>query len=224
MLKVGDKAPDFRLIGTSGHAVTLKELRGRKVVLYFYPRDDTPGCTREACAFRDSMARLRRAGVDVLGVSKDSLASHERFRTKYELPFELLSDPDSSVATAYGAYGTKTMYGKKVQGTIRSTFLIDEKGRVAVVWSPVKVDGHVDQVLEALGAGAPTATGAAARKKVAKKTVRKKAAKKAGTRKRSTRKAVARATSKAGARKKAPARKKAATRRKAAARRPARKA
>jgi peroxiredoxin Q/BCP len=153
MLKTGDKAPSFKLASTTGGEVSSSELKGRKFVLYFYPKDDTPGCTREACDFRDNLARLRREGVEVLGVSKDSIASHGKFRTKYDLPFDLLSDEDNAVARAYGAYGEKSMYGKKVLGTIRSTYLIDENGRVDAVWSPVKVDGHVERVLERLRGG-----------------------------------------------------------------------
>lgn len=154
MLKPGDKAPSFKLKTTGGGEISSPDLKGRKFVLYFYPKDDTPGCTREACDFRDNLARLRKEGVEVLGVSKDSLASHEKFREKYALPFDLLSDEGNTVARAYGAYGEKTMYGKKVLGTIRSTYLIDENGRVDAVWSPVKVDGHVDRVLEHLRGGA----------------------------------------------------------------------
>ena len=165
MLKPGDKAPSFKLASTAGGKVSSSELKGRKFVLYFYPKDDTPGCTREACDFRDNLARLRREGVEVLGVSKDSIASHGKFRTKYDLPFDLLSDEDNAVARAYGAYGEKNMYGKKVLGTIRSTYLIDENGRVDAVWSPVKVDGHVERVLERLRGGED----GPARKKASKK-------------------------------------------------------
>lgn len=168
MLKPGDRAPSFKLASTGGGEVSSSDLKGRKFVLYFYPKDDTPGCTREACDFRDNLARLRREGVTVLGVSRDSIASHGRFRSKYQLPFDLLSDEDNAVARAYGAYGEKTMYGKKVLGTIRSTYLIDENGRVDRVWSPVKVDGHVARVLEHLrGGGEPSA--APARKRASKK-------------------------------------------------------
>lgn len=166
MLKPGDKAPSFKLASTGGGEVSSSDLKGRKFVLYFYPKDDTPGCTREACDFRDNLSRLRKEGVEVLGVSKDSLASHGRFRTKYDLPFDLLSDEDNALARAYGAYGEKSMYGKKILGTIRSTYLIDENGRVDAVWSMVKVDGHVDRVLEHLrGAGASPAPKKASKKK-----------------------------------------------------------
>jgi peroxiredoxin Q/BCP len=150
MLKAGDKAPAFELPSTGGGTVSSASLKGRKYVLYFYPKDDTPGCTREACDFRDNLRRLKKAGVEVLGVSKDSLASHGKFREKYRLPFDLLSDEDNSVARAYGAHGEKILYGKKTVGTIRSTYLIDEEGRVAAVWPKVKVDGQVDRILEHL--------------------------------------------------------------------------
>jgi peroxiredoxin Q/BCP len=176
MLKPGDPAPDFELPTTAGAETALKDLRGRKVVLYFYPKDQTPGCTTEACDFRDNSSRIRLAGAEVLGVSKDSLGSHERFREKYDLPFDLLSDPDNSVATAYGAFGEKTMYGKKVMGTIRSTFLIDENGLIEAVWSPVRVKGHVDQVLAALQGESTTPTKTAPARKVAKKKARTKSA------------------------------------------------
>jgi peroxiredoxin Q/BCP len=149
-LTVGTKAPDFKLPSTEGKTVSLKELKGKKVVLYFYPKDDTPGCTREACDFRDNLARVKSEGALVYGVSKDTIASHDKFREKYELPFPLLSDDGNEVAKEYEAFGEKNMYGKKVQGTIRSTYLIGEDGKIAAVWSPVKVDGHVDNVLAAL--------------------------------------------------------------------------
>lgn len=153
MLKPGDRAPQFRLPSTHGHDIALTDFAGQKVLLYFYPKDDTPGCTQEACDFRDHHTDLSDAGVVVLGVSKDSLASHERFQAKHSLPFTLLSDSDNDVATNYGAYGEKNMYGRKVMGTIRSTFLIDEQGNIEQVWSPVRVKGHVDAVRSALGMG-----------------------------------------------------------------------
>jgi peroxiredoxin Q/BCP len=146
-LAPGTKAPDFTLPSTEGGESSLADLRGERVLLYFYPRDMTPGCTQEACDFRD---HYKKMGVRVLGVSKDSLASHEKFRAKEKLPFPLLSDRDNAVAKQYGAFGDKMMYGKKVTGTIRSTFLIDEQGNIAALWSPVKVKGHVDQVIEAI--------------------------------------------------------------------------
>jgi thioredoxin-dependent peroxiredoxin len=157
-LTAGVLAPDFELESTDG-TVSLSGLRGSRVVLYFYPKDDTPGCTREACSFRDSMSRLQGHGATILGVSKDSMDSHHRFREKYGLPFALASDPENAVAKSYGAFGTKKMYGKEVTGTIRSTFLIDPHGYIERVWSPVKVDGHVDQILAALDETASSKSG-----------------------------------------------------------------
>jgi peroxiredoxin Q/BCP len=156
MLSEGDKAPAFALESDSGAKVTLKEALAshEAVVLYFYPKDSTPGCTREAQGFAEAKRKLAAAGAAVLGVSKDSIKSHCGFRDKYALNFPLLSDPDLSVHKAYGAYGEKTMYGKKVEGTIRSTFLIGADGKIARAWRNVKVDGHVDQVIDALGGGA----------------------------------------------------------------------
>ena len=148
MIEEGKKAPDFKLESSEGGKVSLKDLRGKTVVLYFYPKDDTPGCTREACAFRDSQAALRKKGVVVLGVSGDSVASHEKFRDKYKLNFPLLSDPDKAVARKYGAWGEKVLYGKKTVGMIRSTFVIDAEGVVRKVFPRVKVDGHAEKVLE----------------------------------------------------------------------------
>ena len=152
LIEEGKKAPDFKLASSAGGEVSLKDLRGKIVVVYFYPKDDTPGCTREACAFRDSQAALKRRGVVVLGISGDSLASHEKFRDKYDLNFPLLSDPDKAVAKKYGAWGEKVMYGKKTVGMIRSTFVIDGAGVVRKVFPRVKVDGHAEQVLEAVKA------------------------------------------------------------------------
>ena len=146
----GAPAPDFSLRDHAGKSVSLKDFRGKKVVLYFYPRDDTPGCTREACGFRDNLARVTAKGAVVLGISRDDAESHVKFRAKYDLPFTLLSDESKAVHLAYGAWGKKVLYGKESVGVIRSTILIDEKGKVARVWSPVKVDGHVDEVLAAL--------------------------------------------------------------------------
>jgi peroxiredoxin Q/BCP len=152
VIQAGESAPDFELPSSEGGSVKLSKLRGQKVVLYFYPKDDTPGCTKEACAFRDARARLTRAGALVLGVSPDSADSHARFRDKLELNFPLLADPDKNLAKAYGAFGEKVLYGKKVVGLIRSTFLIDEKGVVRKVFGRVRVDGHDEQVLAALSA------------------------------------------------------------------------
>ncbi len=150
MVSEGDPAPDFRLPADDGRTYSLKDFRGKKVVLYFYPKDDTPGCTREACSFRDSLARVASKRAVVLGVSKDDLDSHARFRKKYELTFPLLSDTDGKVLNAYGVWKEKSAYGKTFMGVERTTFIIDEKGRIAKVFLRVKVDGHVDEVLEAL--------------------------------------------------------------------------
>jgi peroxiredoxin Q/BCP len=149
VIKEGQKAPEFTLSSSEGTKISLKELRGKTVVLYFYPKDDTPGCTKEACAFRDGHAQLKKKAV-LLGVSPDSVESHERFRDKFKLPFPLLADTDKTVATKYGAFGEKMMYGKKVVGMIRSTFVIDGEGVVRKVFPRVRVDGHADKVLEAV--------------------------------------------------------------------------
>ena len=146
----GKKAPAFTLPGDDGDKHKLSDHKGQWVVLYFYPKDNTPGCTTEACDFRDNLARLQAAGAVVYGVSKDSLESHERFRDKHELNFVLLSDPELKVHEKYGAHGEKKMYGKTTMGVIRSTFLIDEAGKVAKAWRKVRTKGHVDKVLEEL--------------------------------------------------------------------------
>ncbi len=150
MVKEGKAAPKFTLPSSEGGEVSLEDLKGKTVVLYFYPKDDTPGCTRQACAFRDSQAAIKKKGAVVLGVSGDSLAAHEKFKAKYKLNFPLLSDPDKAVAKKYGAWGEKVMYGKKVTGMIRSTFVIDKEGIVSKVFPRVRVDGHAEKVLEAL--------------------------------------------------------------------------
>lgn len=151
-IEAGEKAPAFTLTADDGKKVRLSDLKGGPVVVYFYPRDDTPGCTREACAFRDQKAGLKKLGATVLGISTDSTASHEKFRDKYKLNFPLLSDPEHAVAEKYGAWREKNMYGKKSMGIQRSTFLIDADGKVAKVWKAVKVDGHDEQVVAALKA------------------------------------------------------------------------
>lgn len=151
MLEIGQPAPDFSLVADDGQVVTLSSLRGRPVVVYFYPRDDTPGCTVEACDFRDRQADWAApAGAVVLGISGDSTAAHQRFKKKYGLNFPLLTDADKSVMQAYGAYGKKVMYGKEILGIIRSTFLIDARGNLARAWPKVSVKGHADAVLAAV--------------------------------------------------------------------------
>ncbi len=152
MIEAGSQAPDFELDSSQGGRVSLKGLKGKTLVLYFYPRDMTPGCTRQACAFRDARAQFKKRGAVVLGVSPDSVASHQKFEAAHKLDFPLLSDPDKAVAKKYGAFGEKLMYGKKVQGMIRSTFVIDVAGMVRKVFPRVRVDGHEAQVLEALDA------------------------------------------------------------------------
>jgi thioredoxin-dependent peroxiredoxin len=149
-IKEGAKAPAFTLESAEGDKVSLADFKGRKVVLYFYPKDDTPGCTLEAQAFRDALPRFKRKKAVVLGVSKDTTASHCRFRDKYGLNFPLLSDPDGKVIQAYGAWGEKNMYGKKSMGIIRTTVVIDADGKVARVYPKVKVTGHAEEVLDAL--------------------------------------------------------------------------
>lgn len=146
----GTKAPDFTLVADDGSKIKLSALKGKPVVLYFYPRDDTPGCTREACAFRDRKRDLEKLGAVVLGVSPDDQKSHGKFRDKFELNFPLLCDTDHKVAEKYGAWREKNMYGKISLGIQRSTFLIDAEGKLAKVWKKVSVDGHDEQVLEAL--------------------------------------------------------------------------
>lgn len=147
MLEPGDKAPDFTAETDGGESVSLKDFRGKKVVLYFYPKDNTPGCTTEACDFRDHAKELDDRNAVVLGVSPDSVKSHDKFKAKFELPFPLVSDPDHAIAEAYGVWQEKSMYGKKYMGIVRSTFLIDEKGKISDVWEKVKVKGHVADVL-----------------------------------------------------------------------------
>lgn len=149
-LTVGDKAPEFALPNEAGETVKLKDFKGRQVVLYFYPKDDTPGCTKEACSFRDFLEPIKKAGAVVLGVSLDGGESHQKFIAKYRLPFPLLSDEDATVSKAYGVYKQKNMYGKKFWGIERSTFVIDPAGRVKAIFRKVKVDGHVNEVLAAL--------------------------------------------------------------------------
>ena len=153
-LKPGDKAPEFTATTGEGGTVSLSDFRGKYVVLYFYPRDDTPGCTKEACAFRDEFGALKRQGAVVLGVSKDSAKAHAKFAAKYKLPFTLLADEEKQIAQAYGAWGQKSFLGRNYMGMHRVTFLIDPAGRVARVWPKVKPAEHAREVLEALSSAA----------------------------------------------------------------------
>jgi len=148
--KVGDMAPDFLLPSTRRKDVSLKEFRGKEVILYFYPKDDTPGCTKEACSFRDAWAQLKRRKVAVLGVSVDDEKSHKKFAEKFSLPFTLLADPEKTIVRDYGVWGQKSMYGRKYMGTHRVTYLIDEKGTIAAVWPKVKPEGHAEEILKML--------------------------------------------------------------------------
>ncbi|GIW12997.1 MAG: peroxiredoxin [Tepidiforma sp.] len=154
MLEPGTPAPPFSLPDQDGKTVSLGDFRGKWVVLYFYPKDDTPGCTKEACSFRDNYAELQAKGAVVLGVSGDGSASHRKFADKYSLPFPLLADTDHEAAKAYGAWGLKRMYGKEYEGLIRSTVVIDPEGRVAKTWPKVKPEGHGAEVLAWLEAHA----------------------------------------------------------------------
>lgn len=149
-LNVGDSAPDFTLpTDTEDKKITLSQLRGKKVVLYFYPKDNTPGCTQEACDFRDNFAEFTQQGIEVFGISKDSSKAHAKFKNKYSLPFTLLVDANADVCEAYGVVDKKSLFGKTFLGITRSTFLIDEKGIIRAIWRKVKVSGHVEQVLNA---------------------------------------------------------------------------
>ncbi|MCK6454499.1 MAG: thioredoxin-dependent thiol peroxidase [Alphaproteobacteria bacterium] len=150
--EIGKKAPNFALPTDGGGKIALADLAGKPVVLYFYPRDNTSGCTKEACGFRDAMPELRKLKAAVIGVSKDSVKSHDGFKAKQKLNFPLASDEDGKVCAAYGAWVEKNLYGRKYMGIDRSTFLIDGKGVVRQVWRKVKVPGHVDEVLAALKA------------------------------------------------------------------------
>lgn len=152
MVDVGDKAPDFSMATDGGGTVTLAGLKGKKVVLYFYPKDDTPGCTKEACAFRDAMPDFSGIDAEIIGVSKDPVSKHDKFKAKHNLPFTLASDEESDVCERFGVWVEKNMYGKKYMGIERATFLIDGDGVVRNVWRKVKVPGHAQAVLEAVRA------------------------------------------------------------------------
>ncbi len=149
MLKEGTTAPAFKTTDQNGESVSLKELRGQKVVLYFYPKDDTPGCTKEACSFRDAYSKFKKKDITVLGVSPDKEAAHKKFVAKYQLPFTLLADTDHSIAEAYGVWGEKKFMGRTYLGVHRTTFLIDEKGKIRKIFEKVKPEDHASEVLEA---------------------------------------------------------------------------
>jgi peroxiredoxin Q/BCP len=149
-LKVGQKAPDFTVLNDAGQKVKLSEFKGTKVVLYFYPKDDTPGCTTEACAFRDGFEEIRKRGAIVVGVSTDSVESHKKFKSKFDLNFPLLADTDKKIVEAYGTWKEKSMYGKKYMGIERTTFIVDEQGKISHIFPKVKVQAHYDEVLDAL--------------------------------------------------------------------------
>ena len=148
----GDKAPSFKIATDDGGTITSASLKGTPYVLYFYPKDDTSGCTKEAIGFSEALAKFKKLGVPVIGVSKDSLESHKKFRTKHKLKIALGSDPDTKLAQAWGVWGEKTLYGRKYMGMERATFLVDEKGVIKQAWRKVKVPGHVEAVLEAVKA------------------------------------------------------------------------
>lgn len=149
-LQPGDKAPDFSMPTNDGKTVSLKDYAGRKLVLYFYPKDDTPGCTKEACSFRDNLPHFEKIDAAILGVSKDTVAKHEKFIKKFGLNFPLAADEDGSVCEAYGTWGEKSLYGRKYMGIDRATFLIGPDGTIANIWRKVKVDGHTEEVMAAI--------------------------------------------------------------------------
>src|SRR6476620_2614727 len=151
-LKEGDKAPEIDALDNTGARVSLKDFKGKPIVLYFYPRDDTPGCTKEACAFRDEYAQFKKAGAVVLGVSTDPVKSHQKFIEKFSLPFRLLSDDEKKIVHAYGVWGEKSFMGRKYMGTHRVTFLIGPDGRIAKIWPEVKPEHHAVEVLESIKA------------------------------------------------------------------------
>ena len=153
MLDVGDKAPAFASVTDCGGTLSLKDLKGKKVVLYFYPKDATPGCTTEAQGFRDAIGDFAKSGAVIVGVSRDSVKRHDNFKAKYDLPFTLISDEDGTICEAYGVWQEKKNYGKTYMGIVRSTFLIDEAGKIAAVWRNLRVKGHVDNVLDAVRGG-----------------------------------------------------------------------
>jgi peroxiredoxin Q/BCP len=149
-IAIGKKAPDFSLVAHDGKKYSLKDFKGKKVVLYFYPKDDTSGCTKEACSFRDNLSAIKKKGAVVLGVSPDGTASHEKFSAKYDLNFPILSDESKTMMQSYGVWQEKSMYGRKYMGVVRTTFIIDAGGKISHIFPKVKVDGHTDEVLTAL--------------------------------------------------------------------------
>ena len=151
-LKEGDKAPDFIAESSEGKKISLKDLKGKRVILYFYPKDDTPGCTVQACGFRDSIKKIQVQDAVVLGVSPDNVASHNKFIDKFKLPFILLADEDKKICQAYGVWVEKSMYGKKYMGVVRTTFLIGKDGRLEKIYEKVKPEGHAEEILEQLKA------------------------------------------------------------------------
>ena len=147
-LKIGDKAPDFKGIDQDGASISLKDFIGKKVVLYFYPKDDTPGCTAEACNLRDNYSELRKKGYEIVGVSADDEVSHKKFSDKYELPFSLIADTNKKILQSYNAWGEKNMYGKKYMGILRKTYIIDENGKIEKIFDKVDTKNHTEQILE----------------------------------------------------------------------------
>ncbi len=151
-LNVGNKAPSFSLVANDGKKYSLKDFNGKKIVLYFYPKDDTSGCTAEACSFRDNLSAIKKKGAVLLGVSPDGLKSHEKFVAKYDLNFPVLSDENKEMLIEYGVWQEKSMYGRKYMGIVRTTYIIDEKGKISHIFPKVKVDGHSEEILKALSA------------------------------------------------------------------------
>ncbi len=156
-LQIGDIAPDFSLPADGGNQVTLSSFKGQKLVIYFYPKDDTPGCTTESCGFNDALNAFKKLNTAIIGISKDSVAKHDKFKAKYKFDFPLASDEESDVCERYGVWQEKSMYGKTYMGIERSTFLIDENGKIAHIWRKVKVPGHVDEVQAAAQSAAKAA-------------------------------------------------------------------
>lgn len=150
MLKSGDKAPDFSLQSDTGEKINLKDLKGKKVILYFYPKDNTSGCTKEACDFRDSIKTFNKKNAVIIGVSRDSTESHRKFKSKYELPFTLLSDESADILKKYGVWKEKSMYGRKYMGIERTTFIINEKGLIEKIFNKVKVNGHIEELIKSI--------------------------------------------------------------------------